>query len=514
MPRNTKAASGGDGIRKRTGSDGDKRWAGRFEKQTNPLVEAYTSSIAQDEALLAYDIAGSIAHATMLGQQEIIDPLDAQRIVKGLQSIAADAAAGAFQMRPELEDVHMNVEAELERRIGPAAGRLHTARSRNDQVVTDFRLLVRNATHQAITAIVELQRVLIDLAEQHIDVVMPGYTHMQLAQPVRLSHHLMAYFEMLRRDCIRFAAVGDSIDESPLGAGALAGLPYPLDREGAAEALGLARVTANSMDAVSNRDFVIDFHHAAAVCMMHISRMAEEIIVWSTREFGFITLDDAFATGSSIMPQKKNPDVAELARGRTGLVYGNLIAALTMMKGLPLTYNRDLQEDKGPLLNSAETLIATVNIFAAMLPTITWNVDRLREAAGSGYSLATDIADYLVRKQMPFREAHGVVGRLVRYAESRTKDFGDLTLDEYRQFSQLFDKSVLSIDLNSAIDARDVIGGTARNRVLDQIDRARQWFIEGFESMEPSTPTARNANSKTKSRSTGRRTVAKRSSNG
>jgi len=268
------------------------------------------------------------------------------------------------------------------------------------------------------------------------------------------------------------------------------------------------------MDAVSNRDFVIDFHHAAAVCMMHISRMAEEIIVWSTREFGFITLDDAFATGSSIMPQKKNPDVAELARGRTGLVYGNLIAALTMMKGLPLTYNRDLQEDKGPLLNSAKTLIATVNIFAAMLPTITWNVDRLREAAGSGYSLATDIADYLVRKQMPFREAHGVVGRLVRYAESQTKEFGDLTLDEYRQFSQLFDKSVLSIDLNSAIDARDVIGGTARNRVLDQIDRARQWFIEGFESMEPSTPTARNARSKTKSRSTGRRTVAKRSSNG
>jgi argininosuccinate lyase len=456
----------------------EKRWGGRFAKQTNPLVEAYTSSTRQDEALLPFDILGSIAHATMLGAREIIDSRDTRKIVEGLNAIAQDAANGTFVLRDDLEDVHMNVEAELERRIGPAAGRLHTARSRNDQVVTDFRMLVRNLAQEIVALLADLQTVLVEMAEDHLDTIMPGYTHMQLAQPVLLAHHLMAYFEMFRRDLWRFYEVADQANESALGSGALAGLPYPLDREATARALGFERISNNSMDAVSNRDFVIEFHSAAAICMMHISRLSEELIIWSTREFGFVVFDDAFATGSSIMPQKKNPDVAELARGRTGNVYGNLISALTLMKGLPLTYNRDLQEDKAPLFETAETIVATLQVFAQMLPTLTWKKERLRQAAGAGYSLATDIADYLVRKKMPFREAHAVVGKLVKYAESHGKEFGELTLAEYRQFSDIFDEQVLAIDLESAVNGRDVPGGTARNRVLQQIESAHDWLEE------------------------------------
>jgi argininosuccinate lyase len=345
-------------------------------------------------------------------------------------------------------------------------------------VITDFRLLTRALTTEILSGLLQLQTVFVELAEANLGVIMPGYTHMQLAQPVLLSHHLMAYFEMFRRDTRRFEQLVEAVNESPLGSGALAGLPYPIDRESTAHALGFDGITANSMDAISDRDFVIEFHSSASICMMHVSRLSEELIIWSTREFGFITLDDGFATGSSIMPQKKNADVAELARGRTGLVYGNLIAALTMMKGLPLTYNRDLQEDKRPVLSSAKTLLDTLQVFAAMLPTLTWNVARLREAAGAGYSLATDIADYLVRKQLPFREAHTVAGKLVRYAESRGKDFSDLSLEEYRQFSDLFDASVLEIDLDSSVNARDVPGGTARGRVNDQIAAARAWLGE------------------------------------
>ncbi len=470
-----------------TGAADDKRWGGRFEKQTNPLVEAYTSSIGQDEALLPFDIAGSIAHATMLGAQEIVDARDVRKIIDGLASIATDALNGTFELRDDLEDVHMNVEAELERRIGPAAGRLHTARSRNDQVVTDFRMLVRMVSQQIVLLLADLQTVIIEMAEQHLDTIMPGYTHMQLAQPVVLAHHLMAYFEMFRRDLWRFFEVADQANESALGSGALAGLPYPLDREATAAALGFERISANSMDAVSNRDFVIEFHSAASICMMHISRLSEELIIWSTREFGFVTFDDGFATGSSIMPQKKNPDVAELARGRTGMIYGNLMAALTLMKGLPLTYNRDMQEDKGPLLDSADVIVTTLEVFAQMLPALTWHKERMREAAGAGYSLATDIADYLVRKNMPFREAHTVVGKLVRYAESNGKEFGELTLAEYLQFSDRFDESVLGIDLESSVDGRDVPGGTARVRVRQQIESGHTWlnedlpeYVEGF----------------------------------
>ncbi|MHB8573963.1 MAG: argininosuccinate lyase [Dehalococcoidia bacterium] len=486
MARKGKSGRGGTAGGPRRGVPGaeqqagsaDKRWGGRFEKRTNPLAELYSSSIEQDEMLLKHDIAGSIAHAHMLGQQEIISHSDAQAIIAGLTQIELDYGDGKFELREDLEDVHMNVEAELERRIGKAAGRLHTARSRNDQVATDFRLAVIEYAESIEVLLLALQQTLVDLAEQHIDTVMPGYTHMQLAQPVLLAHHLLAYREMFRRDTMRFGAVIEGADSLPLGSGALAGLPYPIDREQTAESLGFSTISANSMDAVSDRDFVIEFHAAAAICMMHVSRLAEELILWSTREFGFITFDDAFATGSSIMPQKKNPDIAELARGKTGAVYGNLINALTMMKGLPLTYNRDLQEDKAPVFSSVYTLSSTLGVFIEMLPTVTWHVDRLREAAGAGYSLATDIADYLVRKELPFREAHAVVGRLVRYAESQRKEFSELSLEEYRQFSTLFAADVLEITLDTAIDARDVVGGTARNQVRDQIALARVYLQE------------------------------------
>jgi len=337
---------------------------------------------------------------------------------------------------------------------------------------------VRGAARGIVGELRRLQEALVGEAERHLGEVMPGYTHLQPAQPVLLSHWFMAYWEMFRRDERRFLATAASANISPLGSGALAGLPYPLDRELAADTLGFDGVTGNSMDAIADRDFVIEYHSAAAICMMHISRLSEELVLWSTREFGYVSIDDAFATGSSIMPQKKNPDVAELARGRTGHIYGNLIATLTMMKALPLTYNRDMQEDKGPLLRTHDILLSTLQVFTEMLLTLTWRTERLREAASAGFSLATDIADYLVRKGMPFREAHGVIGRLVHYAEQNAKDFPDLTLEEYRQFSPQFDADVLYIDLDSAVNGRDVIGGTARRRVEQNIAAARVWLSQ------------------------------------
>ncbi|HZU76256.1 MAG TPA: argininosuccinate lyase [Dehalococcoidia bacterium] len=448
-------------------------WGGRFAKPIDELVEAYGSSIEQDRPLLPYDIRGSIAHARMLGRQGIIPAEDAGANVTALEQLAEDATAGRFELRAELEDVHMNVEAELERRIGAPARRLHTARSRNDQVITDFRLLVRDGAAQVLALLRDLQRVLLDLAAQHVDTIMPGYTHLQVAQPVVLAHHLLAYWQMLARDVRRFRAVYDSANVSPLGSGALAGSPYPLDREAVAAELGFAGITENSMDAVSDRDFLLEFHAAAAICMAHVSRLAEEIILWSTREFGFITLDDAFATGSSIMPQKKNPDVAELARGRTGPVFGNLMATLSLIKALPLTYNRDLQLDKPPYLQSFEILTSTLQVFAAMLPTITWNTTRMREAAVSGYALATDVADYLVRKGLPFREAHGIVGRLVAQAVADGKELHELSLAQYRALSPLFEEDVLAISAERAVDGRDVPGGTSRRRVREQLAAAR-----------------------------------------
>jgi len=420
---------------------------------------AYSASVGYDRRLYAHDIAGSVAHARMLGAQGIIPDGDATQIVRGLEEIRDEIEAGKFEWREDLEDVHLNIEVALRERIGDAGARLHTARSRNDQVATDVRLFVMDSCDRAVDGLRDVQRALVTLAEANADAAMPGYTHLQRAQPVLFAHHLLAYFEMLDRDAARFAAARDSADELPLGSGALAGVPYPIDREAVARELGFSRVSRNSIDAVSDRDFAVDFHAASATTMMHLSRLSEEIIIWSSDEFGFLRLSDDFATGSSIMPQKRNPDIAELARGRTGRVYGNLMALLTTLKGLPLAYNRDLQEDKQPLFDTVDVILPTLEVMAAMLPRLTLNAERAADAAAGGYLLATDVADYLVGKGVPFRDAHQVA---------------ELTLDEYRRFSPQFQEDVLSLDVRSSIDARDVPGGTASGRVAEALKEAKK----------------------------------------
>lgn len=435
----------------------------------------YSASIAYDRRLYRHDIAGSIAHARMLGKQGIIPAEDADLIVRGLEEIREEIDDNRFDWREDLEDIHLNIESRLREKIGDAGARLHTARSRNDQVATDVRLFVMEACDDVIAGIRDVQRALLELATTNPDVVMPGYTHMQRAQPVLLAHHLLAYFEMLDRDAGRFAAARHTADELPLGSGALAGVAYNIDREFVARELGFSRLSSNSIDAVSDRDFAVDFHAAAATTMMHISRLAEEIVVWSSDEFGFVRLPADFATGSSIMPQKRNPDVAELARGRTGRAYGNLMSILTTLKGLPLAYNRDLQEDKQPLFETTDVLTSTLEVFAAMLPRLQVDGDRAERAAeGAGYLLATDVADYLVRKGVPFRDAHSVVAELVRHAESQKKPLAALTLEDYRRFSPEFQEDILALDVQTSIEARDVIGGTAPRRVKAALEEAKR----------------------------------------
>ncbi len=435
---------------------------------------AYSASVDYDKRLYREDIAGSIAHARMLGKQGIIEEADAGAIIRGLGEIRDEIERGDFAWRVELEDVHLNIEMRLREKIGDAAGRLHTARSRNDQVATDVRLYVMESCDQTVDAIRSLQSAILGLAEGERDTVAPGYTHLQPAQPVLLAHHLLAYFEMLERDAQRFAQARDRADELPLGSGALAGVPYPVDRESVARELGFTRISRNSIDAVSDRDFVVDFHAAAASSIMHLSRLSEEIVLWSSQEFGFIRLPEDFATGSSIMPQKRNPDIAELTRGRTGRVYGNLVAILTTMKGLPLSYNRDLQEDKQPLFDTVDTLVPALEVLAAMVPALSVDRARAEAAAAQGYTLATDLADYLVSKGVPFREAHGAVAELVQYAESTARALPELTLAEYRRFSPEFDEDVLSLDVHTSIVARDVPGGTAPIRVAEALKEARE----------------------------------------
>ena len=446
----------------------------------------YSASIAFDRRLYRHDIAASIAHARMLAKQDIIPADDAEAIVRGLEEIRGEIERGDFPFRQELEDIHLNIEARLKEKIGEAAGRLHTARSRNDQIATDMRLFVLEACDAAATGLRAVRASLLDLAEANRDVVMPGYTHLQRAQPLLFAHHLLAYFEMLSRDAERFVDCRRRTDALPLGAGALAGVPYPIDREFVASELGFSRLAENSVDAVADRDFVVEFHAAAAMTMMHLSRLAEEIVLWASDEFGFVGLPEEFATGSSIMPQKRNPDVAELARGKTGRVYGNLVAILTTLKALPLAYNRDLQEDKQPLFDTVDTLTATLDVMAAMLPAL--RVDPLLpEAAARGsYVLATDVADYLVRKGVPFREAHGAVAELVRYAQMEGKSLQELTLDEYRRYSKAFDEDVLSLDLRSAIEARDAPGGTSSRQVEAALKRARERLGAAAPSARPS----------------------------
>ena len=441
----------------------------------------YTVSIHYDRRLYRQDIAGSMAHARMLARCCIIADDEAEAIVKGLEEIRAEIEGGSFPWKPELEDIHMNVEARLRKKIGPVAGKLHTARSRNDQVALDMRLYTKEVIGQALGGIKGLQGALLDTAEANKDVVMPGYTHVQRAQPVLFAHHMLAYFQMLRRDAERLQDCYKRTDVLPLGSGALAGVPYPIDREFVANELGFSRISENSMDAVADRDFLVEFHAAAATCMMHLSRLAEEVVLWSSREFGFVALDDAYVTGSSIMPQKRNPDFAELARGRTGRVYGHLMGLLTMLKGLPLTYNRDLQEDKEGFFDTADTLLSTLEVFAGMISTMTVNPNRMRQAALESYVLATDMADYLVGKGVPFREAHGIMKELSSYALEQGKYLHDLTLEEYKRFSPQFEEDVLRISVESSIATRDVPGGTAPARVQAALKAARKQLEESLE---------------------------------
>jgi argininosuccinate lyase len=472
-------------VSSKNGATGAKPWGGRFGEATDRLVEAYTQSIDADARLLPYDIAGSMAHARMLGETGIIPKTDAERIVRGLAQILDEYYRGAWQLKPELEDVHMNVEARLAEAIGPAAGRLHTARSRNDQVAADLRMYVKHAHAAAIASLGRLMSALLDLAETNKDTVVPGYTHLQRAQPVLFAHHLLAYVEMFHRDLQRFSNAHALMDRSPLGSGALAGVAYPVDREMVAEELGFAGVTTNSIDAVSDRDFVVDFVSAAALTMVHVSRLAEELVLWSSAEFAFIALPDAFATGSSIMPQKKNPDVAELARGRSGRVIGSLVGLLTMLKGLPLSYNRDLQEDKPPLFETEDILLATLEVLTAMLPHIRVDAERGKAAASANYALATDLADYLTRKGLPFREAHEAVGKLVRYAEGKRAEIGALTLDEMRRFSSLFEEDARAIDVMASLRSRDVSGGTAPKQVAAALRKARKTIDQILRDVAP-----------------------------
>ncbi len=452
----------------------DKPLRDRFSKDLNKLAKDYTVSVPFDKRLYRHDIAGSIAHARMLWKQGIIPDKDAELIIMGLVSIREEIERGEFKFKEELEDIHMNIEARLIEKIGDAGAMLHTARSRNDQVALDMRLFTKEAINETMAGLKALQKALLDLAEANITVSMPGYTHVQRAQPVLLAHHLLAYFEMYQRDIARFNQCLERTDVMPLGSGALAGVPYPIDRHAVAKELGFSKLSANSIDAVSDRDFVIEYQAAASITMMHLSRLAEEIVLWSTAEFGFIEIDDAFATGSSIMPQKKNPDVAELARGKSGRVYGHLMAILTTMKGLPLSYNRDLQEDKEGLFDTVDTLLSTLEVFAAMIASLRIKGERTRSAAEENFTLATDLADYLVKKDIPFRQAHAIVSKLVRYAIENKKTLSSLDIKEYKTFSPKFEEDVKSITVESSLASRSVPGGTAPEQVRTALTAARK----------------------------------------
>ena len=438
----------------------------------------YTVSLHYDRRLYRQDIAGSKAHAAMLAQQGIISADDAESIAAGLDAVQAEIEQGVFPWDPALEDLHMNIERRLTELIGPAGARLHTGRSRNDQIALDLRLYTREVIADTIAGLRQVQRALTQLAERYSDALMPGYTHLQRAQPVLFAHHLLAYFEMLQRDVGRFQDCAARMDVLPLGSGALAGVPYPTDRRAVAETLGFAEISANSMDAVADRDFLAEYHAAAAITTMHFSRLSEEIILWASREFDFIRLADEFTTGSSIMPQKRNPDFAEIARGKTGRVYGHLMGILTVLKGLPLTYNRDLQEDKEGFFDTVDTLRATLAVFADLLAGITLNTERTAALAGESYMLATDLADYLVGKGVPFREAHGIMRRLCRICEETGQSLAELPLASYREFSPHFDAEVYAITAAASVAARDNPGGTAPHRVAEALARARRILSE------------------------------------
>ncbi len=453
----------------------EKLWNGRFSEKTDKMVEDFTSSIDIDKRLYSYDIEGSIAHCRMLAKASIISEADASALIEGLGAIKREIDRGEFRFDNSLEDIHMHIETRLIEKVGKVAQKLHTARSRNDQVVLDVRMYLRDETLNTIKRLVMLTTIIVDLAKTYMDVVLPGYTHLQRAQPVLLSHHFMAYYEMFSRDIDRFNDGLKRINVLPLGSAALAGTTYPIDREYTAQLLDFPKVSANSIDAVSDRDFIIEFISAASICMVHLSRMSEEFILWSSSEFGFIELPDAFATGSSIMPQKKNPDVPELVRGKTGRVFGDLISLLTMMKSLPLSYNRDMQEDKTALFDTVDVLTGCIEIYIKMLPKLKINQEAMQQATSKGFLNATDMADYLVAGGMPFRQAHGCVGEAVAYASSKKKELHELTLEELQSFSSHIQKDIFDIlTIDQMINRRKSIGGTASECVKAAIEAAEK----------------------------------------
>ncbi|MED4754696.1 argininosuccinate lyase [Brevibacillus choshinensis] len=456
-----------------------KLWGGRFTKPTNQLVEEYTASISFDQKMWRQDIVGSLAHVAMLGKCGILPMEEVRQIIAGLKKVKEKIERGQVEFLVAHEDVHMNIEKMLIEEIGPVGGKLHTGRSRNDQVATDMHLFLREKLMEIIQLAMYLQEAMIEQANQHLDTVMPGYTHLQRAQPVLFGYHLMAYVSMLQRDIERMTETWNRVNVLPLGAGALAGTTFPIDRIFVAELLQFDGVYQNSMDAVSDRDFIVEFLADASLLMTHLSRLCEELVIWSSQEFSFVELDDAFCTGSSIMPQKKNPDVAELVRGKTGRVYGNLFGLLTVLKGLPLAYNKDMQEDKEGMFDTVSTIHGALALLTPMIQTMQVKTERMRQAVTNDFSNATDLADYLVRKDMPFRQAHEVVGRTVLYCIEHQKYLLELTLDEFQSFSDVIGEDVYeALALETVVNARNVLGGTARNQVESQIEWYRKKLVD------------------------------------
>ena len=454
-----------------------KPWGGRFTEPTDVFVEAFTSSVGFDKRLYAHDSAGSRAHARMLAHVGVLASEEYEEIVEGLQAIKDEIEQGEFTWEVSLEDVHMNIEARLIQKIGDAGKKLHTGRSRNDQVATDVRLYLREEIDSIHVELLRLQTNLVDFAEQHASTIMPGFTHLQTAQPVTFGHHMLAWFEMLKRDAGRLVDCRVRVNVMPLGSAALAGTSYPINRAKTAELLGFNVISENSLDAVSDRDFVIEFISAGALIMTHLSRCSEELILWASSQFNFIELGDSFCTGSSIMPQKKNPDVPELIRGKTGRINGNLVAMLTLMKGQPLAYNKDNQEDKEPLFDTVDNVKASLRVFADMIPAIKVKPDNMRQAASKGFSTATDLADYLVRKGVPFRDAHEVVGKAVQHGVEKDKDLAEMSLKTLQGFSKKIDNDVFDVlTLEGSVASRNHLGGTAPEQVIDAVSRARAWL--------------------------------------
>ncbi|MCB4204746.1 argininosuccinate lyase [Deferribacterales bacterium Es71-Z0220] len=457
----------------------EKPWAGRFSLPTDKFVEEFNASIHFDKRFAEYDIKGSMAHVRMLAKQGIILESESEQILEGLKTVLEEIESGKFEFKTEDEDIHMAVEKRLRELIGQVAGKLHTARSRNDQVAVDFRMYLRQEIFEIKNYLKLLLETILNKAKNEIDAVMPGYTHLQTAQPILFSHYMMAYFEMFKRDYQRFTDIIDRLNYSPLGAGALAGTTFNIDREFTAKELGFIAPTLNSLDSVSDRDFALEFLSAASICQMHLSRMSEEFIIFSTSEFAFIELSDDYCTGSSIMPQKKNPDIPELIRGKTGRVYGNMISLFTTMKGLPLAYNKDMQEDKEPVFDTVDTLKASLKIFSPMIEKMKLNKSKMYSSAKLGFSTATDLADYLVRRGLPFRDAHHVVGRAVAYCLDKGVDLSDLTIEELKGFSELIKDDIYDyITLEASVNSRKATGGTAKVSVEHQIKLGQEFLSE------------------------------------